>query len=213
VHDDAKVSVSLPFSYDVSESDSIRDNDGDGVENISFNAVQLVNRFLEVFSEQHMPIDIRESLLSDVFNDDLCVCSLKTSKILMATKAALLASFGKTKFHTASSARRLVLTFPQDSAYAPVSYCFDLHTPLTSPGLGDPSKDSALLYRCEHSKLTHIWGGVDKELLASLETLTLARIQDSEVWRLALAVITKQDCAPAAQHMHFHDYTNIEVIG
>jgi hypothetical protein len=30
-----------------------------------------------------------------------------------------------------------------------ISYCLDCHAPQSSPGLGDRSKDTVLLYRCE----------------------------------------------------------------
>jgi len=86
---------------------------------------------------------------------------------------------------------------------------------------------------CVDSELTHVWGGALKKAILSrnrsrsrsrsltpipnLKGLTAATaseeaIRESRQWREALELIA-QDLAEADSEMHFHDYTNIPVIG
>ena len=174
-----------------------------------FNAVQLTNRFLDVFSAAAIPVEKKADLLSELFADSMEVCSLKSRRPLLLSKSALLESFQRVTFHVAHPSRRVFI----EAAAGAVSFCLDFHCPHSAPGLGDPSKDSCLLYRCERSKITHVWGGVDKELLASLTSLSLARVKSSEVWRQAVVVIGAELGELDDNLLHFHDYTNIEVIG
>ena len=178
-------------------------------EAFSFNAVQLVNRFLEVFSAESVPAERKTSLISELFADSVTVCSLKSRRPLLSSRAALLESFQRVSFHAALASRRVFF----ESRAGGTSFCLDLHRPHSAPGLGDPSRDGCLLYRCEGSRITSVWGGVDKELLASLTSLSLARVRSSEVWRQAVAVIGEELGELHDSQVHFHDYTNIEVIG
>lgn len=174
-----------------------------------FNAVQIVNRFLEIFSASTLSREKRISLFQELFAADAQVLTLKTQKTLLPSRQALLDSFFvKASFHQSTPTRRVFIALPGDGS---TSFCLDLHAPGTSPGLGDPSKDSCLLYKATENAITQVWGAVDKEMLASLASLSLARIQASEVWRLAAAVISSE--ALSAEHIHYHDYTYIEVIG
>lgn len=185
---------------------------GNTATEVAFNAVQVVNRFLEIFSESGSSIEKKYKLIAELFSDSVNVYTLKTRKILLSSKSALLDSFKKVSFHAAFASRRVFIECSTKSNSDPVSFCLDFHRPLSSPGMGDPSKDGCLLYRCQNSQITHVWGGVDKELLASLTTLTFPRVKCSEVWRQAVAVMSSEfDCSDDA-NMHFHDYTNIEII-
>lgn len=175
----------------------------------SFNAVQVVNRFLEVFSDARVSPEARSALLSEVLGESIVVSSLRTRKTLLASKSAVLDSFRRATSHAAAPSRRVFISSDTQDAS---SFCFDMHAPGSSPGLGDPCKDTCLLYECKYSVIQAVWGCVDKDLLASLSTLTLARVQRSELWALVLGIVATQLDVDRAD-FHFHDYTNIEVIG
>jgi hypothetical protein len=176
----------------------------------AFNAVQVVNRFLEIFSTTGMTFKMRLENLEEVFAENVTVSTLKTQKVIMTSRQALTDSFHKAVFHSANPSRRVFISKEAED----VTYCFDLHTPGSSPGLGDPTKDTCLLYRCRNSVITHIWGGADKEHLASLTMLTLDRIQESELWKLVQGILDESSGTETGQlnSLHFQDYTNIEVI-
>ena len=120
-----------------------------------------------------------------------------------------------------------------------ISYCLDFHAPNSSPGLGDRSKDTALLYRCVGSLLTHIWGAVDPDKLSSSyrkngennksEMSTKSAIQsvkitknivlNSKCWNWAemiikndfpLLPIYNENQTKSQEYLIFHDYDNIE---
>ena len=105
----------------------------------------------------------------------------------------------------------------------PVTYCLDLHRPGTAPGLGDPSKHTALLYRCRQSHFTHIWGMTDVEQLAADHELTQEQVLGSKVWRHARDIILRDyhDGGSVASgkafdetaHAHYHNYDKMEVWG
>ena len=121
-----------------------------------------------------------------------------------------------------------------------VSYCLDFYGPNMSPGLGDRKKDTALLYRCVGSLLTHIWGAVDPDKLSSsftenevknsqivnstnstrhMKKITKNIVLNSKCWSWA-EIIIKNDfpslpvCSENnsnnSEHLIFHDYNNIE---
>ena len=121
-----------------------------------------------------------------------------------------------------------------------VSYCLDFYGPNMSPGLGDRKKDTALLYRCVGSLLTHIWGAVDPDKLSSsftenevknsqivngknttiqMKKITKNIVLNSKCWNWA-EIIIKNDfpslpvCSENnsnnSEHLIFHDYNNIE---
>jgi len=192
-----------------------------------FNAVQVVNRFQEVFAS---PSTRKRRLdeLEEVFADTVAIRSLKTDKVLLSGKANVRASFAGTLSHECSSSRRIFIESPEaeeknaevngsvNNSKSRVSFCFDLHQPGSSPGLGDPSKNTVLLYRCQDSLITAVWGCVDKQSLASeiAGKLTKSDILQSELWPLVLRTVRIDwPDAPEDCNGHFSDYTNIETWG
>ena len=186
---------------------------------IYFNAVQVVNRFLEVFGDKNIVFDTKMKHFEEIFAPDVVVSTLKTQKILMSGQTVLLDSFARAVFHCSQPSRRVFITAPgnEDTSVSgdADSLCFDLHVAGTSPGLGDPKKDSCLLYRSQRSLITHIWGGVDKQQLASRAVLTLEDVMKSEIWICVTNILLSISGFRylTADALHFQDYTNIETIG
>ena len=94
-------------------------------------------------------------------------------------------------------------------------FCIDFHEKDTSPGLGDRTKESVLLYQCDEKKckIIHIWGTADTENIASKKTVTEMDIFKSTIWKWVLPILLVH--VPSFDHnytTHFHDYTNIESI-
>jgi hypothetical protein len=134
--------------------------------------------------------------------------SLKTGKELINGKAKIRASFLQSLSHPCQCSRRVFVELDNG-----VSFAFDLHPVGTSPGLGDPKKETVLLYRCFNSVITNVWGSVDKQNLASSASLSLPTILSSELWSFVSNIIIKDDPSFTSEKIHFNDYTTIETWG
>ena len=201
----------------------------------SFSAIQIVNRFLEVFASPTPTPAQRLDSIIELFDEHAVIASLKTEKPLLTAIEAIRASFAKTTATTGiECSRRLYIPYKPapnttriststgtgtgtetgiDSKY---SYTLDFHTPGSSPGLGDPNKDTVLLYQCNEntSKIVHIWGTVDTDILASKVAVTESDVYKCNIWKWVLLVLQKQEpeVEIGTRDMYFHDYTNIETI-
>jgi hypothetical protein len=174
------------------------------------------------------------------------VLSLKSGKVMLSGKSSIRSSFTRTSPEESRCSHRVVLNIPQDTvssdAYASneggsdstvgasnrsVSYCLDFHPPFTSPGLGDRTKDTALLYRCVGSLLTHIWGAVDPDKFSSTwskqstsATVSASKeaVLETKCWTWAAAVVSKEFpsfplLVEDSEVVIFHDYNTIESWG
>jgi len=171
----------------------------------NFNAIQVVNRLLEVFAKDSK---FRLDELEEVFAQDAVICSLKSGKVILSGREKIRASFSTTLPHSCNCARRIFINC-QNGA----SFCFDLHPTGESPGLGDPKKETFLLYRCCKSVITNVWGGVDKYNMSTKSHLTLSEITGSDIWPLVTQIIRNDDPDMKEEILIFHDYTDIEVWG
>jgi hypothetical protein len=127
----------------------------------------------------------RLDLIAQLFSESAAVLSLKSGKEMLSGKKAIRNSFARTLPEEAKCCYRIVVNVKpegndekegkeeieaekgNEDKEGTVSYCLDFHAPKTSPGLGDRTKDTALLYRCQNQLLTHIWGAVDPDKLSS----------------------------------------------
>ena len=214
-----------------------------------FSATQLANRFLEVFSglglnltkrsntedEEEESGNRRLDAIADLLSENSQVLSLKSGKVMLSGKSSIRSSFTRTSPEESRCSHRVVLNIPQDtvssdtysiSENAPkgsVSYCLDFHAPFTSPGLGDRTKDTALLYRCVGSLLTHIWGAVDPDKFSTAwsvkqSTFSKEAVLDTKCWAWATAMVSKEfpsftDLVTDSEVVIFHDYNTIESWG
>jgi hypothetical protein len=154
-----------------------------------------------------------------MFADNAVVASLKTGQVYLTGKEAIQNSYTKTtgtgEGKTASVCRLFV---PEDHATkTKVSFVVDFHRAGTSPGLGDPTKDIALLYRCENNQITNVWGSVDPNKLASNNVSVKAEMLlqgTAFTWVLPLIRKDMPGFEPVeGKNCHFHDYSNVETWG
>jgi len=195
-----------------------------------FNAVQIVNRLLDVygtsFKTAEAPSKKRLEEIALLFSEDAAILSLKTGKELLRGRQKIEQSFAGTSAARATCAKRLFIESSaaanfnaKSDADASVSFALDLHVPGTSPGLGDRTKHTVLLYRVESNLITHVWGGVDADKMSANEKLT----KEDLVTKLkeTISRIIEQDYPHCFEKeaengvvdIHFHDYCNLEVWG
>ena len=233
----------LPSNQEGARSSRHTDDDNSSVAILSdedavpftFSAIQIVNRFLEVFASPTATPAQRLDSIIDLFDEQAVIASLKTEKPLLTGIEAIRTSFAKTTATTGiECSRRLYIPYKPtpnttNTSIGPVtgtgtgtgidskySYTLDFHTPGSSPGLGDPNKDTVLLYQCNEntSKIVHIWGTVDTDILASKVVVSENDVYKCNVWKWVLLVLQKQEpeVEIGTREMYFHDYTNIETI-
>lgn len=226
----------------------MREPDDESPMIFTFTAVQVVNQFLEVFA---MPQSTKRILaISELFSSNAQMLSLKNAqKIYLDGVEKISNSFLLAEPTNATLSKRVFF----DTAMAPIaqgvtiaelqeepdesalkrtnntiSFCLDFHRAGMSPGLGDLSKPTVLLYRCNAEHITTVWGMVDKEGLAESkadESWDLNRLQHTTAWKLAIAHVLV-DTPSVLQEMgedsgekkdtsriHFHNYDKIDVWG
>jgi hypothetical protein len=203
----------------------------------SFTAIQIVNRFLEVFA---MKQSTRRILaIGELFADDAKMSSLKNSeKVYLDGAEQISNSFLLADPRESKLSKRIFIDMAPselgNSGSSSITFCLDFHRAGTSPGLGDVSKPTVLLYRCDAKHITSVWGMVDKEAIADRsEDLSFEQLNDMSVWSLVLPHIlldiphlmeeeeTARAAAPGGAgagagpgpRMHFHNYDKIDVWG
>lgn len=220
------------------EVDSAPGND-DSVTPVSFSftAIQIINRFLEVFA---MPQSTKRILaIGELFAADAKMCSLKNPlKVYLDGAEKIANSFllaepsnatlSKRIFFDASPAGAVVLGSGDTAMHSPITFCIDFHRAGCSPGLGDVTKPTVLLYRCDAQHITAVWGMVDKDNIAdSTEDLSLEKVKCLNTWALCLnhvlidmpEVVSDEETHLAssaskdAKRVHFHNYDKIDVWG
>lgn len=196
------------------------------------NAVQVVNRFLEVFEGSSSSSSCSSSLdtedngkrcdaIAELFAKDCTVCSMKRPmKVLLAGVKDIRNSFMKTTACKCEVSYRLLVLVPNGAGpngagpRGTVSYCLDLHGAGTLPGLGDRRRDGALLYMCQGAVITQVWGmGDAEEGIGSKRGLSKSTVLTSKVWKLARDIIIQRFPALSDEDIHFHDYNNIQTWG
>lgn len=213
----------------------------------------LMKKVADDLSGEEVDLNLSEKrldLIADLFVDSAAVLSLRNGKVMLASKSAIRDSFARTSPDDCRCSYRIVVSIPENSSRANVdrsssevhptdveegvaesediSYCLDFHAPNSSPGLGDRSKDTALLYRCVGSLLTHIWGAVDPEKLSSITASSHAGpsnhstsrdiFMKSKCWAWASAMIQLDyplfpELTQTDGVIIFHDYNTVEVWG
>jgi hypothetical protein len=199
----------------------------------TFTAVQIVNRFLEVFA---LPQSTKRILsIGELFASDAKMASLKNAqKIYLDGAEKISNSFLLAEPINATLSKRIfidaIASGKEDSSAVAkkeeersissssvITFCLDFHRAGTSPGLGDVSKPTVLLYRCNSEHITSVWGMVDKEGLAnSTDDLTLERMESTAAWKLSLAhvLVDMPDVLKGGtSQIHFHNYDKIDVWG
>ncbi len=157
---------------------------------VIFSAVQVVNRFHEVFATHTLFPSERVASIAELFLEEAVIASLKKpSNVYLKGRAAIGDSFLKTAAAPVTISKRVFLDLDVLGAAqlgspssAGISFCFDLHRAGMAPGLGDKAKDTLLLYRCVNAQLTSVWGMVDADKLASNSDLSAAQVLTSAAW-------------------------------
>jgi len=172
-----------------------------------FNAIQVVNRFLEVYIIQKETRRIEE--LETLFAEDASIYTLKTRKVLLNGRSNIVNSFINTNKCVPNCTRRVFIEIDRN-----VSYSYDLYPVGQSPGLGNPEKPCIVLYRCQNNVITSIYGMPDPDNLSSQKTISSENIFTSSGWNFAIDIIKSIDNIDInTKNAHFHDYTNVEVWG
>lgn len=185
-------------------------------------ALQVVNRFLEIYSSKKYFADNAKWIdaIVELFTDNSSIANLKNGKIHIQGLQNISNSFIAAIPCQCSPCKRVFISSPfsEGTSSCTVTFCFDVYKAGLSPGLGDPLKDTLVLYRCEGAKVSHVWGMVDKENLAASPTLTLDILVSSNAWKSALMYIVRDmpsmvesDSLKIIDNMHFHNYETIDV--
>jgi len=184
-------------------------------------AVQVVNRFHEVYAKDTLFQQDRINAIAELFAEDARISSLKTGSQYLAGRAAIAESFQKTAASPVEVSKRIFVepstassTIASSSSSTSCSYLLDLHRAGSAPGLGDKLKDAALLYRVQGPFITAIWGAADSERLAQDLQLSRELLLASRSWRLAADLIRReQPLDERASQAHYHNYDQMETWG
>lgn len=185
----------------------------------SITAVQVINRFHEVFSNAKQSQSERLNDLAQLFAKEATISSLKTGTVYLTGQDAIKESFTKTTAAPCTISKRMYLeraapTATASSVGSKVTFCLDFHRPGTAPGLGDKAKHSVLLYRCAGVHITHIYGMVDQEQLSAPEDMEKTQVMKSKVWGFVKAIVCKEwEDFDETLEAHFHNYDRMEVWG
>ena len=187
------------------EKDGIVDNNEEM--SFTFNAIQIVNRFLEVYAIKQETRRLEE--IETLFAENASIFTLKNKNVLLNGRSSIINSFISTNKCSPTCTRRIFIEIAGG-----VSFCYDLYPVGKSPGLGNPEKGCILLYRCLDNVFTHIYGMADSDNFSSKQNISSDDIFTSAGWKLATEVISSIDTVGIdIKDAHFHDYTNLEVWG
>jgi len=204
------------------------------------NAVQVVNRFLEVFGvptctqqasarvTDEERLDMMMALLIAPTNTECSVSecvsvqSLKSGKHMIPQDTKVVrGSFARATGHPSEPCYRVFVEEPQTASdtSGQVTFCYDVYRGGTSPGLGAPDKDMILLYRVNNSIITNIYGCVEplnlcaRDNNATATAVVLSDIASSDIWvRFALPII-QRDLTVTTDGLHFNNYLQVETWG
>ncbi len=205
------------------QSDEKKDIE-EAIPEIQITAVQVLNHFHEVYSGKSTR---RVEQIGELFHENAKIQSLRSDhKVYLKGREDIKTSFLKTEATNVTPSKRIYIEVPQflstDSASSPqlVTYACDFHRAATSPGLGDTSKDTVLLYECQDRFIVNVWGMNDADHLSQNENLTEDVVYEAKVWGLVEAVI-QQKWSEVIQReklnlklvSHFHNYDKMEVWG
>eukprot|EP01038_Epipyxis_sp_PR26KG_P015836 gene15836-21457_t len=189
--------------------DEIEDGAVDGtIEPFRITAVQIINRFHEVFQSNPLFISNRLNDIESLFEENSFIASLKNGSNYISGRTAVRDSFLKTTSSEVTISKRIFV-----DNNGPITFCFDLHRSGTSPGLGDRTKDTVLLYKCCDSHIQGIWGTADQEKLASNTELSKSELLSSKLWKYALQYIHSVMPDLNDEIIHYHNYDHMEVWG
>jgi hypothetical protein len=189
-------------------------------------AIQVINHFHEVYSEKSSK---RLDHIAEIFEETAAIQSMKAlNKVYLSGKDAVKSSFARTQPQTIVTSKRIYIECPffketnvsSSGADGLVTYACDLHRSGTSPGLGDLSKDTVLLYECGHNHILRVWGMNDTSHLSQNEDLTEDMVYDSEIWKAIEKIIGEKWKLVIEENQidlmlisHFHNYDKMEVWG
>lgn len=159
--------------------------------------------------------------IAELFAEDATICSMKSGNVYVQGKTKISNSFVTTKPRLATVSKRLLIDAPNilsDSTNA-VTFSIDMHRADTSPGLGDVSKNTILLYRCDKRSITNVWGMTDFDSLSTKTNLSLEAFVASNAWKVVVSIIRNDIDVDSlcfssqSAHVHFHNYDTIDVWG
>lgn len=150
------IQIQIQNLYDIKEDKSSIKEDF-----FKFSAIQIVNRFQEMYSS-NIKGSIRLNEIISLFSDNCIISTLKTGKELIIGREKIKKNFSLSVADMCNCMIRLFI----ENETNDVSYCIDYHNQNTTP-IGDRSKPTVLLYRCQDSVFTNIWGSVDPDHLTN----------------------------------------------
>lgn len=160
--------------------------------------------------------------IAELFAEDANINSLKNKNTYLQGRDKIRQSFQATKPRAAAVAKRVLINAPNkeaSDASPSFTFCIDMHRAQCSPGLGDVSKNSILLYRCDNKHIANVWGMTDTEGLAVDKELTLTNFLNSAAWRLVSAILESDvdlsilDATTEPASLHFHNYDAMDIWG
>jgi hypothetical protein len=201
------------------------DDDGD-LSPSQLTAIQVINHFHEVYSEKSTK---RLDHIAEMFQEKATIQSMKAiNKIYLSGNDLIKSSFSRTQPQTIVTSKRIYIECPfftevnstSSTTNSLVTYACDLHRAGTSPGLGDLSKDTVLLYECGHNHILRVWGMNDTAHLSQNEDLTEDMVYDSDIWKAIEKIIGEKWKQVIEENQidlmlisHFHNYDKMEVWG
>lgn len=185
----------------------------DSIPQISITVIQVLNRFHEVYAFKPKNPELRLDFIQDLFAENAIIGSLKSESIYLTGKEEIRISFKITQPTEVLVSKRIYI----EAKELKYTWSFDLHRCGTSPGLGDPTKCTALLYMSNNALFERIWGTVDLEKLSDQSELTKDQVIGSKLWKLALKIISQFEKIERKdikeEFLHYHNYDHMEVWG
>jgi hypothetical protein len=146
---------------------AIEDNEHEQTLRCHITAVQVVNRFHELYAAKTTSPSTRLESLNEIFEENAVISSLKNvNNIYLSSRRAIVDSFAKTTAQEVTVSKRMFVNMDDDndnaegnctkSAESPITFVLDFHRACTAPGLGDQAKATILLYQVRHMLLFHL---------------------------------------------------------
>lgn len=191
-------------------------------EEIRITAVQVINRFHEVYQSSHAH---RLRDLRDLFHASISVSSLQNpDKVYLDGRDAVLIAFAKTVPMPTPVSKRIYFeaTSKREDPNLEVTFVCDLHRPGTSPGLGDSQHDTFVLYECSGAQIVRIWGGNDASGCVQDEDLSMEGLltKGQKNWQRVKNIVSKSvvfvdkgQSSWETTFCHYHNYDRMEVWG
>jgi hypothetical protein len=228
---------------DTSAPEQVVDRDvTEDVDSLRITAVQVINRFHEVYStaSKRRLVDMRE-----LFDQNMIITAFSPKyapKVFLQGGDAILGAYLKTQPTPVAVSKRVYIELPgswrqqlhgntnvssEERSQTEVTFVCDFHRRGTMPALGDGHEGHILLYQVRAARIVHIWGMSDAGHLAEPEEASFEDIQRSDAWQHVRSAVLNSASSYASfvrggegdatrlesLCCHFHNYDRMEVWG